>query len=151
MARTKIQVGGVQQTIKRVKGMADLRTFKRIRVMTGGVMQTVFQFLTATLLSPTVTGNVSGGVGPEDVSTAYAATIVTGGTGTITYAWAEVNPGVTTWTIGSPTTANSFFIAEDVAAGDTVSGQFQCTVTDADGNSAVTPILEATASNFNAP
>jgi hypothetical protein len=150
MVRLRVQVGGTAQTVKRIKGMADLRTFKRVRVMVSGVMQTVFQFLNAVLSTDSVFGNVSGGSGSSDVTTSVVSVTVTGGTAPFTYLWQETsNNSSYTWVIGSSATASTSFTAQSLAPLDTAAAGFTCTVTDADGNIVITGEVTASAANLN--
>lgn len=148
MARTRVQVGGVQQTIRRVRGMADLRTFKRIRVMVGGVMQTVFQYLTAVATPDSVSGSTASGT-TDPVTTAPTAAVVTGGVAPFTYAWSEVDSLGGPWTIDNPTASVTTFTAT-VAAFDSATATFQCQVTDASSNVVTTNTVSATAINYGA-
>lgn len=128
MARAYIRVGGVNQQIKRVKGMADLRTFKRIRVMVAGVMQTVWQYLTVTASPDSVTGS-GASPGSVVVTSAPTSVFVVGGTAP-TYSWALIETfGGVSWTINNPTSAVTTFSAT-LSAYDTATGVAQCTVTD---------------------
>ena len=146
MPRTRAQVGGVQQTIRRVKGMADLRVFKRIRVMVSGVMQTVFQYLTVAASPISVFGS-SSSPGPTSTVTAPTSVFVTGGTAPFTYLWTEVEAFGGTWTITNPTGAvTTFSITLD--AGESGTATFINQVTDADGNVVFTNTVAASAVNF---
>lgn len=148
MAQTRVQAGGVLRTVKRVKGMADLRTFKRIRVMVSGSMVTVFQFFSATTSVPTVEGT-DDVAGPVDITTPTVAAVVVGGTAPYTYLWTETGTPSVSWTINSPTTAVTSFTAAGVGPGYYELNTFICTVTDADTNVTTTNSVTATAINTN--
>lgn len=134
------------RTIRRVKGMADLRTFRRIRVMVGGVMQTVFQYLSAIATPNSVMGSISS-PGTNPVTTAPTTAVVTGGTAPFTYAWVEVDSLGGSWTIDNPTASVTTFTVS-VAPFDSATATFQCQVTDAASNVVTTNDVSATAINF---
>lgn len=70
---------------------------------------------------------------------------VSGGVAPFTYLWSQVSGDP--MTIGGSTTATATFGA-NVAPGDTLSGTFKCTVTDAAGISADSPTVTATLNNI---
>jgi hypothetical protein len=63
-------------------------------------------------------------------SSTTASTTVTpsGGSGSYTYQWTRLSGGY--FTINSPTSATTTFTATNLAAGQFVTGTYQCTVTD---------------------
>lgn len=105
--------------------------------------------LTATADPAYVTGAISRPAGGQAQTNASAVT-VTGGTPPYTYAWSS-SDGVMTPTI--PTASTTRFSAF-VDAGDTLSDNFECTVTDAKGQTAAA-VVAASVSNYgkqsNAP
>lgn len=82
------------------------------------------------------------------VQTEVATAIVTGGTAPFTYLWSLVNDYGSSWTIGTPNAAATYFRANSVPAGDTKIALFKCTVTDANGQVVVSIDVNATADNY---
>ena len=81
--------------------------------------------------------------GSAAVYTNQASVTVSGGKAPYTYAW-STDPS---FNVTAPTAAATTFRA-GVESGDTLEADFFCTVTDADGRTAVTNTVHATVSNY---
>lgn len=144
----RIVTNAAQQVITRVVGMGDLRVFKRVRVMTGGVMQTVFQFFSAAVTPNDVVGNYYGAsAAPQNITTSTALATPIGGTAPFTYAWQQAGITADSWTITNPTSASTKFTALAITAGSAANAQFVCVMTDATGAVATTSAVNANAYN----
>lgn len=82
------------------------------------------------------------------ISTASTAVTVTGGASPYTYAWTQLT-GFGTWAATNPTGAYSSFRRGGVPQGGTeFISTWKCTVTDANGLSADSPVVTATVQNL---
>lgn len=89
--------------------------------------------LTVTATDPFVQGHVAAG-GLATVNTGLTTAAVSGGSPPYTYAWTiEDDGGFAGWSINNPTGAQTSFRATGVDAGESWTGEFRCTVTDARG------------------
>lgn len=81
-----------------------------------------------------------------DISTDVATCTVSGGATPIAYAWTQT--GGDTFTILDPTSASTAFVANNVPAGPAKTATFTCTATDANGLTAISNEVTATARNL---
>lgn len=132
--------------------MADTRTFKRIRVMISGTMQTVFQFFTATISPATgVTGGVVSDGNPVTGTTPPATATAQGGTGPFVYTWTVTSTSGHTWTVLNQGAATTSFSATPLSPNTPATAKIFCTITDDDSNEAVTPTIDGLINCFYLP
>lgn len=94
-----------------------------------------------------VTGRVNSGLAAV-VQTKATGVTVTGGTAPYAYSWNRTDANSGTWTISSPSSASTSFVAHDVEGGVSFEATFACTVTDSVGGSVVSSSVTAQASNI---
>lgn len=115
------------------------------RLRTASGLSVFFSAMAATASTPPKGfGNSSS---DADVQTGNSLCDVTGGVAPYTYLWEEVS-STGTWTIIQNTASFTGFIAEAVTPFDTRDAEFKCTVTDANGEEAVTNTVTARAINL---
>jgi hypothetical protein len=68
-----------------------------------------------------------------NLTTSSTVAAPTGGTGTITYSWAQYGQSPYTWVIGAPAAANTAFTVNSLPAGTVAAATFICTMTDSTG------------------
>lgn len=132
----------------RVRDAADaLRSVARVRVRNAaGALKVAWQAMTAGLSRLAVDG-FGDSTGAITITTQGVAAAPSGGVGPYSYAWAQT--GGDTATILAPTGATTAFSFAGVNPGSSASGTFVCTITDANGSTAQTDAVTATATNVN--
>lgn len=110
-----------------------LRLIQRIRVRdASGILRTVFEYLVATLSSPTV----SASAGTSTITTSSITCTVTGGTAPYSYQWVPSNDYFDGVSATTPSAAATTFRRTSTIVGDAYLGRFFCRVTDATGATA---------------
>jgi hypothetical protein len=109
------------------------------------VARTFWQAMAATA-SPTSKAGYGNSPSAADILVGPFAVSVSGGAPPYTYDWSSFSG----WTVISDTAASTMVRADDVIAGDIQEATFSCTVTDANGLTATTNSVTATAQNINA-
>lgn len=141
----KVRTAGAVQTITaaKVKQSGVERTVRSVKVMDGGTLRTVATFappMTLSVSPTTVSGTASSGSAVTVTTTTTTAT-PSGGSAPYTYAWSFVSKsGGNTPTALSPTFATSAFQQTNVAALDSNTAVFRCTVTDSFGTTATADV-----------
>jgi len=82
------------------------------------------------------------------VATTSVTVTVTGGRAPYTYLWSKVGGPDPDWVISAPANKTTVFRRFEVAAGAAYAADFICTVTDANGASAVTDAITANVLNY---
>ncbi len=124
-------------------GGLDAIAIGKIRGVSG--LSTFFASMSASASVPPTGYSNSGSA--ADTLTGNSFCTVEGGVAPFTYLWEEVSAsGV--WTIVSPASSLTGFIASAVDPIDTRTATFKCTVTDANGEIAASNTIEATAVNI---
>lgn len=86
---------------------------------------------------------------PVTITTSTVNVTPTGGSAPYSYAWARVDdPMATDWIINGPTLQSASFRSPAAGPGDRYYATFACTVTDANGHSAVSATISATVVNY---
>lgn len=109
------------------------------------VAKTFWQAMSATA-SPATKYGYGNSPSAVDILVGPFSVAVNGGSAPYTYDWSAFSG----WTVISDTSASTMVRAEDVIAGDIQQATFSCTVTDANGLTATTNSVTATAQNINA-
>lgn len=111
----------------------------------GNVLRQFFSALSAVVSPENVAGIVSR-TGSSPVTTESSTASPQGGVAPFTYLWAAVAaPG---WSIATPTAPTTRFTSPSLAASQTATGFFSCTITDATGAVAVSGRVKASATNI---
>jgi hypothetical protein len=112
----------------------------------GNMLQPFFSALSASA-APEETSGFGNDGSAISVSTGSVTVTVEGGVAPFTPLWARTDGGGTTWAISDHTAASTSF-STSLAAGDSDTATFACTVTDATGATAVSNDITATAVNL---
>lgn len=110
----------------------------------GGVLRVVFSGMKATISPDTQYGYVSSH-GPHTIDVGPVYVGVVGGVAPYTYSWALDLGG---WTALSPTAQGCIFRSGAISAGDGDSNSATCTVTDANGATAVSNMVNLVVTNL---
>ena len=125
-----------------------LRTGQQASARDATMLRTVFSAFSSATISVDNT-EVSGdgySKGSITVSTNNATVTTSGGASPFTYAWTKLT-GDSSWSIASPSAASTFFRRSGVSQNSEYNATFSCTVTDAGGHSATSPVVTATVVN----
>jgi hypothetical protein len=113
-----------------------------------GALRAFFGTLSVSVAPEEVTGGANSSGSPQ-VQTQIATATPSGGTSPYTYLWERTDAGGDTWSIASPTSASTRFLAQGVGPNTTATAEFACTVIDAHGLEAVSADIAASATNFS--
>lgn len=111
----------------------------------GGALKTFFEELGVSLDKAIVRGTANS-AGTVSVISGDVTAVVSGGTGTLTYAWTRTDSDTQPWTIGAPSGAETYFYTS-CSANTSHSATFHCTVTDGLGQTVVSTSINAVCSN----
>lgn len=134
----RISVRNVSNVTKAVSAgrVRDAANVSRSLASVGGV---------TALATPSEVFGYGNSHGAIRISTTTATVTPNGGTPPYTYLW---QPDFGTWEAVAPSSQTTAFRSDAVGPGDSSNDNFTCTVTDANGNVAVSNIVAASATNF---
>ena len=144
-----MQIRDASGTLRTITGIAMrdaggvLRPIKMAKARdAGSTLRVVFSGMKVTVSPDEATGFASTG-GDRAVVTSGVSATVTGGTAPYTYAWTP-SAG---WSATSPALASTAFVSPDISPGDSSTGDAYVTVTDANGQTAVSNDITLYAAN----
>lgn len=134
------------RTLAQRDGSNALRGLKKLTMRdAGNVLRVIYQSLSATVSTTSVSG-IGSSPGSITVTAGPVTCSAVDGTGPFTFEWETLAPD---WIITNPTAPTTSFRATGLGPGAYETADFTCTVTDATGAIATSPVVTATAQNVN--